>query len=107
MSCTPGGIWKGDVLVADVEELQILDASKKMMFEDSTRKQFSCQTKETGSCFLPCADGTVGGWQEEVKKSATPIRTRSPPDEGGEHHDDLQGEADGFDPAEQRSADDT
>ena len=26
--CTPGGIWKGDVLVADLEELETMDASE-------------------------------------------------------------------------------
>ena len=24
--CTPGGIWKGDILVADIEELETMDA---------------------------------------------------------------------------------
>ena len=26
--CTRGGIWKGDVLIADLEELETMDASK-------------------------------------------------------------------------------
>ena len=28
MHCTRGGIWKGDVLVADLEELETMDASE-------------------------------------------------------------------------------
>ena len=32
------GIWKGDVLVADLEELRNLDASEKSMLESSMQK---------------------------------------------------------------------
>ena len=34
------------------------------------------------------------------------MRSRSPPDQGQEHHNDLHGEADRSDPEEQRPADD-
>ena len=36
--CTRGGIWKGDVLVADIEELETMDASEIYSKKDSMRK---------------------------------------------------------------------
>ena len=51
------------------------------------------------------AEGTVklAGKVSEVQTS---ISTCNLPDQGKEHHDDLQGGADGFNPAEQQSTDD-
>ena len=39
MHCTRGGIWKGDVLVADLEELETMDASEIYSKKDSMRKR--------------------------------------------------------------------
>ena len=70
-----GGIWKGDVLVADVEELETMDASeiyskkrlnaKEVIFPTEKEKQF------------PIADGriTLSGRDQELRTS-TLIRER-------------------------------
>ena len=33
------GIWKGDILVADLEELETMDASENLLKKDSMRKR--------------------------------------------------------------------
>ena len=40
-----GGIWKGDIFVADVEELKLWTRQKSML-EDSTRRRLSRQRKD-------------------------------------------------------------
>ena len=60
-----GGIWKGDILVADVEELETMDAS------EINAKRLNAKEvifpKENGKFIFPVADGRnkfVGGDQE-------------------------------------------
>ena len=73
-----GGIWKGDLLVADIEELEQMDAS----------------TSRKGEKFIfPIADGTVkisGG--DPVLRTSTSIQDRP---ERGEEQSNLVGESDG------------
>ena len=86
-----GGIWKGDILVADIEELEEMDASeihaKRLNAEEVL-------TPMSGEKFIfPIADGTVklsGG--DQVLRTSTLIRDR--PDRG-EEQGNLQGESDG------------
>ena len=62
-----GGIWKGDVLVADLEELETMDASEI----------YSKRLKRRRSIYFPIADGRikfVGGDQE--MRTSTSIRQR-------------------------------
>ena len=61
-----GGIWKGDVLVADLEELEMMDAS------EIHSKKTQCERGDTSQrkrriYFSPIADGrikTLGGDQD-------------------------------------------
>ena len=69
MHCIAGGIWKGDILVADVEERKNLDASESTL-EDSTQRRFSCQRKDMN--LPPHAQMEQSNCQEEVKKSEYP-----------------------------------
>ena len=61
-----GWIWKGDILVADIEELETMDASEIYSKKDSTqRKQYFHQ--ENGKLIFPAVDGRIklsGGDQE-------------------------------------------
>ena len=84
-------IWKGDILVADVEELEQMDAS------DIYAKRLNAKevlTPMSGEKFIfPIADETVkpsGG--QQVLRTSTLIRNR--PDRG-EEQGNLQGESDG------------
>ena len=83
--------WKGDILVADIEELELMDAS------EIYAKRFNAKEVSTpmnGEKFIfPIADGTVklsGG--DQVLRTSTLIRDR--PDRG-EAQGNLQGESDG------------
>ena len=86
-----GGIWKGDVLVADLEELETLDASeiysKRLIAKEVIRP------KEKGECIFPIADGRIkllGGDQD--LRTSTLIR-HGPIQ--GESHVDFLGESEG------------
>ena len=73
------GIWKGDILVADIEDLEQMDAAKRLNAEEVLKPM-------RGEKFIfPIADGTVklsGGDQVD--------RT-----DRGEEQGNLQGESDG------------
>ena len=95
-----GGIWKGDILVADNEELEQMDASV------TYAKIFNAKevlTPMSGEKFMfPIADGTAklsGG--DKVLRTSTSIWHR--PDRGGEHGN-PQGESDGSSPPFQDSS---
>ena len=78
-----GGIWKGDVLVADLEELETLDASEI----------YTKRLKEKGEFIFPIADGrikTFGGDQD--LRTSTLVRHRPI---RGEGHVDFLGESEG------------
>ena len=68
-----GGIWKGDVLIADLEELETMDASEIYSKKDSMRKRFLRE----GEIIFQIADGrikTLGGDQD--LRTCTLIRHR-------------------------------
>ena len=45
-----GESWKGDVLVADVDELQENDGSGSVLKKNEKQKKFLCRKKGTNSC---------------------------------------------------------
>ena len=91
MRYTRRRIWKGDILVADTEELEQMDASKIYAKRLNAKKVL---THMSGEKFIfQIADGTVklsGG--DQVLRTSTLIRDR--PDRG-EELGNLQRESDG------------
>ena len=87
------GIWKGDVLVADLEELETMDAS-----EIYSKRLNAKEVKfpKQGDLIFPIADGrikTPGGDQDP--RTSTSIRDRPI---RGESHKDFLGESEGSSP---------
>ena len=85
------GIWKGDILVADVEELETMDASE--IYSKRLNAKEVIFPKENGNLMFPVADGrikTPGGDQE--LRTSTLIRERPI---RGESHIDFLGESEG------------
>ena len=86
-----GEIWKGDMMVADIEELKEMDASELYARRLNAKEVF---TPMKGEHFIfPVADGTVkhsGG--DQVLRTSTLIRDR--PDRR-EERGILRGESDG------------
>ena len=85
-----GGIWKGDVLIADLEELETMDASE--IYSKRLNAKEVIFPKQ-GEFVLPIADGrikTPGGDQE--LRTSTLIRPRPIQGEG---HVDFLGESEG------------
>ena len=91
-----GRIWKGDILVADIVELETLDASE-IHARRLTAKVLI--TPKSGEHFIfPIADGKEklsGG--DHVLRTSTLIRDNP---ERGEERQDLRGESDGFQPSD-------
>ena len=75
------GIWKGDVLVADLEELETMDASE--IYSKRLNAKEAIFPKENGNFIFPIADGRIkplGGDQELRTSTSTrdrPIRGES------------------------------
>ena len=85
-----GGIWKGDVLVADLEELETMDASEIYSKRLSAKEVIFPQK---GEFIFPIADGRIkplGGDQD--LRTSTLIRHRPI---RGESHLDFLGESEG------------
>ena len=83
-----GGIWKGDVLVADLEELETMDASDIYSKRLDAKKVIF--PTEKGESIFPIADGRIkplGGDQD--LRTSTLIRQRPI---RGESHIDFLGE---------------
>ena len=97
------GVWKGTILVADVEGLKILDASEVRARRFNAKAVFV--PKQGDEFIFPLADGTVklSGKDQEVRTS---IHTRNPRGQGKEHPAELQ-EADESVPPEHQATDDT
>ena len=94
-----GGIWKGDVLVADLEELETMDASE--IYWNRLNAKEVIFPKETGNFIFPIADGRIkllGGDQD--LRTSTVIRHRPI---RGESHVDFLGESEGSLPPPQDS----
>ena len=86
-----GGTWKGDILVADVEELEKMDASEIHAKRLNAKEVLTPMSGE--KIIFPIADGTVklpGG--DQFLRTSTLIQDR--PDRG-EEQGNLQGESDG------------
>ena len=86
-----GGIWKGDVLVADLEELETMDASE--MYSRRLNAKEVIFPKENGKFVFPVTDGRIkfAGGDKELRTFTLirdhPIR--------GESHIDFLGESEG------------
>ena len=88
--CTRCGIWKGDVLITDLEELETMDASE--IYSKRLNKKEVIFPKEEGE-FFPIADGrikTSGGDQD--LRTSTLVRHRPIQ---GESNIDFLGESEG------------
>ena len=88
-----GGIWKGDVLVADFEELETMDASEIYSKRLNAKEEIFHQEKRL---IFPIADGqikTLGGDQE--LRTSTLVLHRPIQ---GESHLDFLGESEGSPP---------
>ena len=76
--CYAEGIWKGDVMVADIEELETMDASE--IYAKRLNAKQVIFPKENGKFIFPVADGRmkfIGGEQElrtSTLKRDHPIR---------------------------------
>ena len=93
------GIWKGDVLVADLEELETMDASE--IYSKRLNAKEVIFPKEKGEFIFPIADGrikTLGGDQE--LRTSTLVRHRPI---HGESNIDFLGESEGSLPPPQDS----
>ena len=87
-----GRIWKGDVLVADLEELETMDASEIYSKKKAMRRKRYFHP-ERGNSIFPAADGRVNlsGRDQELR---TPTLKREHPIEG-ESYIDFLGESEG------------
>ena len=86
-----GGVWKGDVLIADLEELETMDASE--IYSKRLNAKEVIFPKEKGEFIFPVADGRIkhpGGDQE--LRTSTLIRDRPI---RGESREDFLGESEG------------
>ena len=92
MFCMRGEIRKGDILVADIEELEEMDASELQVWRLNAKEVLT--TMKGDNFIFPVADGTdkVSGGDQSLRTS-TLIRDR--PDRG-EKQEILQGESDGL-----------
>ena len=86
-----GGIWKGDVLIANLEELETMDASE--IYSKRLNAKEVIFPKENGKFIFPIADGRIKtlGEDQDLRTSnlmrERPIR--------GESHVDFLGESEG------------
>ena len=85
-----GGIWKGDVLIADLEELETMHASE--IYSKRLNAKEVIFPKE-GEFTFPIADGRIKTLGEDQElRTSTLIR---PPPIQGEGHVDFLGESEG------------
>ena len=85
------GIWKGDILVADIEELETMDASE--IYSKRHNAKEVILPKENGNPTFPVADGRINlaGGEQDLRTS-TLIRDRPI---RGESHENFLGESEG------------
>ena len=73
-----GGIWKGDVLIADLEELETMDVSE--VYSNRLNAKEKITPKENGKSIFPIADGRIklAGGDQDLRTSTSvgerPIR---------------------------------
>ena len=97
--CTRGGIWKGDILVADLKELETMDASE--IYSKRLNAKEVIFPKDNGKFIFPVADGRIklpGGDQD--LRTSTLVRHRPIQ---GESDIDFLGESEGSLPPPQDS----
>ena len=90
----PGGIWKCDIMVADIEKLETMDASE--IYSKRLNAKEVIFPKEKGEFIFPIADGrikTPGGDQD--LRTSTLVRHRPI---RGERQRDFLGESEGSPP---------
>ena len=88
-----GGIWKGDVLIADFEELETMDASEIYSIRLNAKEVIF---PKEGEFTFPIADGRIKTHGEDrALRQSTLIRPRPIQGEG---HVDFLGESEGFFP---------
>ena len=88
-----GGIWKGDIMVADIEELEQMDASE-LHVRRLNAKEVLTRMKSDNFIF-PVADGTVETSEGDQRpRTATLIRDR--PERGQEQEVPERGQSDGL-----------
>ena len=82
-----GGIWKGDIMVADIEELEEMDASE--LHARRLNAKVVLTPQRSGNFIFPVADGTeqIFGGEQRLRTSTL---TRERP-ERGEEQEILQG----------------
>ena len=97
--CYAGRIWKGDILVADLEELETMDASEICSKRLNAKEVIF--PKEKGEFIFPIADGRIKlpGGDQELR---TPTWIREHPIQG-EGHVGFLGESEGSLPPPQDS----
>ena len=85
------GSWKGDKMVADIEELETMDASE--IYSEKLNATEVIFPKENGKFIFPAADGRINhsGRDQELR---TPTLIREHPIRG-ESHRDFLGESEG------------
>ena len=81
MHCTPGGIWKRDILIADIEELDEMDASELHARNLNAKEVLTPQ--RSGNFIFPVADGTVEIYGGEQRLRISTL-TRDRPERGEE-----------------------
>ena len=86
-----GGIWKGDIMVADIEELETMDASE--IHSERLNAKEVIFPKENGKFIFPVADGRIklSGGDQELR---TPTLIRNHPIRG-EGQRNFLGESEG------------
>ena len=87
-----GWIWKGDILVADIEGMEQMDASEINAKRLNAKEVLTPQ--RSGNFIFPVADGTVKNFGRE-QRLRTSTLTRERP-KRGEEQEILQGRSDGL-----------
>ena len=89
-----GGIWKGDIMVADIEELETMDASE--IFSKRLNAKEVIFPQENGKFIFPVADGRIkfAGGDQELRTSTLKLEQLI----RGEGQRDFLGESEGSPP---------
>ena len=85
------GIWKGDIIVADIEELETMDASE--IYSKRLNAKEVIFPNESGQFILPVADGRINFVAGDQELRTSTLRRERPV--RGESHLDFLGESEG------------
>ena len=85
-----GGIWKGDIMVADIEELEEMDASVIHARRLNAKEVFTPQ--RSGNFIFPVADGTVKIFGREQRLRTSTLTWERP--KRVQEQEILQGKSD-------------